>query len=183
MTLRIRRHTLNPLLFTLMLAGCANEITNVAPDRVFTLIGTLGAERWTSADVPGSTETRPGTTLPAFLICETETGDSQAKAAAVIDRGILTLRADGTSHLELTTGTWWRAGVVSGASGETISESGRWTEPTPGTIHISGFTTVAFRAPFRYTEIGGGLTKMTFGCPGTSVTESVTPELVFSRVR
>ena len=177
----IRRSAFNPLVLSLILAGCAAEPTAVRTDRVFTLVGTLGAARWTSADVPGSTETRPGTTLPAFLVCETEDGDPQMKAAAVVDRGTLTLRGDGTSELELTAGTWWKAGAVIGGSGGTISELGRWTEPTPGTITLSGFSTVAFNAPLQYTDAGGGLTAMTFECPGGSSTASVTPQLVFSR--
>ena len=183
MPIRIRRAAFNPLVLSLILAGCSAEITDVQTDRVFTLVGTAGAARWTSADVPGSTETRPGTTLPAFLVCETDDGISEAKAAAVIDRGTLTLRGDGTANLELTAGTWWRAGSVSGGSSRTISESGRWTEPTPGTIHLNGFATVALNAPFQYTELGSGLTAMTFACPGGSNTVSLRPELVFSRTR
>ena len=182
MPTRIRNTAFNPIVLSLILAGCTAEITAVQTDRVFTLVGTLGAERWTSADVPGSTETRPGTTLPAFLVCETEGGDSQAKSAAVIDRGTLTLHGDGTSRLELTAGTWWRTGTATGGSGGTISEFGRWTEPTPGTIHLSGFATAVFNAPLHYTEIGSGLTAMTFACPGGSSTASLTPQLVFSRV-
>ena len=183
MKIQIRNSAVNLVAVVLILAACAAEITTVPTDRVFTLVGTLGAERWTSIDVPGSTEPRPGTTLPAFLVCRTSEGDSQAKAAAVVDRGILTLRGDGTSRLELTAGTWWRNGAVVGGSGGTISEFGRWSEPTPGTIHLSGFVTVAFKAPFHYTEAGSGLTSMTFSCPGGSGTESLTPELVFSRAR
>ncbi len=172
-----------PVIFSLLLAGCASDITDVQADRVFTLVGTLGAARWTSVDVPGSTETRPGTTLPAFLVCEAEDGSSQAKAAAIIDRGTLTLRADGSAHLELTAGTWWRAGTVSGSSSRTTSELGRWTESESGTIHLSGFTTVTFHAPFQYTELGSGLTAMMFDCPGGSSTASLTPQLVFSQAR
>jgi hypothetical protein len=181
MKIRIRTDARKPLLFALILAGCGGDITNVHTDRVFTLVGTLGAERWTSVEVPGSTETRPGTTLPAFLVCGMETGDSHAKAAVVVDRGTLTLHGDGTSKLELTTGTWWRVGGLMGSSGQTIAEFGRWTEPTPGTINLSGFTTIAFNAPLHYTEIGSGLTEMTFACPGASTTGSLTPQLVFSR--
>ena len=183
MPIRIRHRTLNPLILSLVLAGCAAEPTALPTDRVFNLVGTLGAARWTSVDVPGSTETRPGTTLPAFFVCETSGGDAQAKAAAVIDRATLTLHADGTTRFELTSGTWWRAAATSGGSGGTISEFGRWTEPTPGTIHLSGFATVAFNAPFRYTETGSGLTAMTFACPGGSSTAVLTPELVFTTSR
>ena len=183
MPIRINRSAFIPLTLSLFLAGCAAEITTVQPDRVFTLVGTLGAPRWTSVDVPSSTETRPGTTLPAFLVCETADGDTQARAAAVVDRGTLTLRPNGTSRLELTTGTWWRTGASTGGSGGTISELGRWTELAPGTIHLSGFATAVFNAPLQYTELGGGLTAMTFACPGGSSTASLTPQLVFSRAR
>lgn len=183
MLIRIRRSAYILLALSLTLAGCTGEITAVRPHRVFTLVGTLGAERWTSVDVPGSTVTRPGTTLPAFLVCEAEDGDTQLKAAAIVDRGTLTLQSDGTSRLELTAGTWWTDGAAAGATGGTISELGRWTEPTPGTIHLSGFATAIFNAPFQYTESGSGLTSMTFACPGRSSTESLTPELVFSQVR
>ena len=181
MPIRIRHSAVNPLVFSLILGGCAGEPTAVQPDRVFTLVGTLGVARWTSADVPGSTEARPGTTLPAFLVCETENADPQAKAAAVVDRATLTLRGDGTSELELTSGTWWRAGETTGGSGGTISEVGRWTEPTAGTIHLTGFSTAVFNAPLQYTDAGGGLTAMTFKCPGGSSAASLTPQLVFSR--
>ena len=180
MLIRIRRSAFNPLVLSLILAGCATDITAVQPDRVFTLVGTLDVARWTSIDVPGSTEIRPGTTLPAYLVCAPEEGDSQAKAAAVVDRGTLTLRGDGTSELELTAGTWWRSGAVTGGSGGSISEFGRWTEPTPGTIHLNGFATAVFSAPLRYTDTGSGLTAMTFACPGGSSTASLTPQLVFS---
>ena len=182
MPIRISRRVCSLLALSLILAGCASEITDVPADRVFALVGTLGAPRWTSADVPGSTETRQGTTLPAFLVCETASSDPEAKAAA-IDRGTLTLRGDGTADIELTAGTWWRNGVTSGGSGGTISESGRWTEPTPGTIHLSGFATVAFNAPFQHTELGSGLTTMVFSCPGGSSTASLAPQLVFRRAR
>lgn len=183
MPIPIRHRAFNLLVLSLILAGCAAETTAVQPDRVFTLVGTLGAARWTSPDVPGSTQTRPGTTLPAFLVCETEEGNSEVKAAAVVDRGTLTLRGDGTTRLELATGTWWRAGQVTGGSGGSISEFGRWTEPTPGRIHLNGFSTVVFNAPLQYTEAGSGLATMTFACPGVSSTASVTPELLFSRTR
>ncbi len=180
MPLRTLHSAFTRVVFSLILTGCASEITDVHPDRVFTLVGTLGAERWMSADVPGSTETRPGTTLPAFLVCESDDGVVGAKAAAVVDRGTLTLHGDGAARLELTAGTWWRAGTVIGGSGRTISELGRWTEPTRGTIQLSGFATVVFDTPLQYTETGGGLTAMTFQCPGGSSTASLTPELVFS---
>ena len=183
MPLPICRSALNSLVLSLILAGCTADVTAAPTERVFSLVGTLGAARWTSVDVPGSTETRPGTTLPAFLVCETDDGDSQAKAAAVIDRGTLTLREDGSSELELTAGTWWTTGAVVGGSGRTLSEFGRWSEPTPGTIHLSGFATAVFDAPLQYTEIGSGLTTMTFECPGASSTASLTPELVFTRTR
>ena len=163
----------------LTLAGCAGEPTAVTTTRVFTLTGTLGVPRWNSVDVPGSTETRPGTTLPAFLVCATEDG-AQARAAAVIDRGALTLLSDGTAKLELTAGTWWSVGLSSGGSGGSITEFGRWSEATPGTIHLSGFTTAAFDAPLQYTE-AGALTAMTFECPGVSTTPRLTSELTFNR--
>lgn len=182
MIFRIRRNACIPLFLSLILAGCAAEFTAVQTDRVFTLVGTLGAPRWTSPDVPGSTVTRPGTTLPAFLVCETG-NDSQLRAAAVIDRGTLTLRGDGTSELELGAGAWWSSDGVIGGSGSSVSEFGRWTEPTPGTIHLSGFTTVGFKGPFQYTESGSGLVAMTVPCPSVSSAVSLTPELVFSRVR
>ena len=50
-----------------------------------------------------------------------------------------------------------------------------------GTITLSEFSTVAFNAPLQYTDAGGGLTSMTFECPGVSSTASLTPQLVFSR--
>ena len=183
MPIRIRPSTFHPLILSLVLAGCGVETTTVSTDRVFTLVGTLGAARWTSVDVPGSTESRPGTTLPAFLVCKTEEGDADVKAAAVVDRGTLTLYGDGTSRLELTAGTWWRAGVVAGGSGRAISEFGRWVEPAPGTIQLSGFPTAAFNSPLQYTEAGSGLTAMTFECPGVSSALSLTSQLVFSRVQ
>jgi hypothetical protein len=168
---------------SLLLAGCTTETTEVQPDRVYTLVGTLGAPRWTSADVPGSTETRQGTTLPAFLVCQSEEPDSEVKAAAVVDRGTLTLRADGTAKVELTSGTWYKAGGVTGGSGGPIAEFGRWTEAQPGTIQLNGFTTIAFSAPLQVTETGSALTTMTFECPGASGIASVAPQLVFSRVQ
>lgn len=183
MLIRIFSTSLNPLVLSLLLAGCAADPTAVRADRTFTLVGTLGVARWTSADVPGSTESRPGTTLPAFLVCATESADAHVKAAAVIDRAALTLHADGTARFDLTSGTWWKDGLATGGSGGTISEYGRWSEPTPGTIQLTAFATVAFSAPLRYTEAGSGLTAMTFACPGASSTATLTPELVFSIAR
>lgn len=183
MSIQFRRTAFRSLASALLLAGCTAEPTEVETVRVFTLVGTLGAARWTSVDVPGSTETRPGTTLPAFLVCSTDDTSSQVKAAAVVDRATLTLHADGTSKLELTAGTWWQSGAVVGGSGGSISEFGRWTESQPGTIQLSGFSTVAFNAPFQYTEAGGGLTAITFACPGVSSAASLTPQLMFTRTQ
>ena len=160
------------------LAACA-EPTVVQTDRVFILVGTQGAARWNSPDVPGSLKTRPGTTLPAFLVCETENAQVPTWAAAVVDRGTLRLHDDGTSRLELTAGTWWKTHATNGGSGGPISEYGRWTELTRGTIHLSGFTTIAFDAPLQYTELGNGLTSMTFECPGVSSATTLTSELIF----
>lgn len=162
------------------LLGCANEPTVPPSTRAFTLVGTLGVPRWNSDEVPGSTETRPGTTLPAFLVCETADGNTLTRAAAVIDRGVLTLHGDGTARLDLTSGTWWSTGGSSGASGGSISEFGRWTEENRGTIQLTGFTTARFDAPLQYTEMGAAQTVMTFECPGASAVPSLRPELVFS---
>ena len=183
MPIRIRPATFFPLVLSLAVAGCGDEITVRTNDRVFTLVGTLNAARWNSHEVPGSTESRPGTTLPAFLVCETAADASQAKAAAVIDRGVLTLHEGGTATLELTTGTWWKAEGATGASGGSVSEFGRWAERSPGTIDLSGFTTVLFNAPLRYTEAGSAVTPMTLDCPGLSSTRGVSPDLVFNRTR
>ena len=144
-------------------------------------MGTLGVPRWSSDEVPGSTETRPGTTLPAFLVCETGDGNALTRAAAVIDRGVLTLHGDGTARLDLTSGTWWSTGGSSGASGGSNSEFGRWTEETRGTIELGGFATARFDTPLQYTESGAALTAMTFECPGVSTTPRLAPELIFTR--
>jgi hypothetical protein len=177
---RLSRTPLLLLALSFLLTGCAAESTSVPADRVFDLIGTQGHARWTTADVPGSTETRPGMTLPAFLVCGDDAAASGSRAAVVVDRGTLVLRANGTAELELTAGTWWQAGPVSGGTSGTIREFGRWTEPTAGTVQLSGFTTARFDAPLQHTELGSGLAAMSFACPSASGAVGVTPELVFS---
>ncbi len=170
------------ILCTLAVVGCDTASTAVETPRSFVAIGATNATYWADTSVPGSLETREGTRLPMYFVCEVP-GEASARAAAVLTEAAIALYDNGSAQLNVTVGTWMRREGTVASTGGTISRQGNWSEDEAGHVTLSGFNLPGLGNELQYTELGNAQLSLAMSCPSGTATASVTPTLTLSRTQ